>query len=263
MYYGHMELLTLAEKAALEAGQHILSLYGSTTFALKSDNSPVTQADHDANNILVQHLTATNIPILSEELPGISHPYPDTLWVIDPLDGTKGFINTTDDFSVMIALLHEGHPVLSVVYAPAHHTCYVAERNNGAFVKRDHITTRLRVSSRAHEDLIMIKSVNHEQPYMNATAETLSVKHTTAIGSVGIKAGYIGEERGDFYLNRGHLGEWDVCAPQLLVEEAGGTVTDTHGNALTYGAPNHRIAHGVIFSNNTSHEHIVCALSKN
>jgi 3'(2'), 5'-bisphosphate nucleotidase len=79
-------------------------------------------------------------------------------------------------------------------------------------------------------------------------------------GSVGIKAGLLGEDFGDFFFSWGNLGEWDVCAPQIIAEEAGGRVTDCKGNPLSYGTENHRIAQGVLFSNGKCHTHVLEAI---
>jgi len=253
-------LLDLARNAATQAGEVILSHYGSTAFELKGDNSPVTQADQDANDILIRTLTQSGIAILSEENEGITLPYPDRLWIIDPLDGTKGFINHTDDFSVMIALVEQGRPTIAVVFAPVMGKLYYATLGGGAFVVDTEGERQLHVSDRRGSDLRALFSVNHLSPYMLAVAETLGSTEHHAIGSVGIKAGYIAENKADFYLTRGPLGEWDVAAPELILREAGGTVTDEHGDLLCYGNADHRIKHGIVLSNSMAHENILAAL---
>ncbi len=253
-------LRALAERAAEEAGNIIRSHYGRTTYTLKNDQSPVTETDTAANDKIVEILAASTIPILSEEMTGISLPYPETIWVIDPLDGTKGFIHGTDDFSVMIALLKEGRPILSVVYAPALQTRYTAEYGKGAYIEDVSGTRRLKVSSRTIPDLRIIMSVNHKQPCMEYVAEQLNVHEQINTGSVGIKAGFIAADRGDFYLTQGNLGEWDICAPELILTEAGGTVSDMDGNPIFYGSSDHRIAHGLVMSNGVCHQDFIKAL---
>lgn len=133
---------------------------------------------------------------------------------------------------------------------------YYAEAGHGAFLVHNGITTRLRVSDREREGLIFIRSIHHSTPEVLDVAEKL---HATPYprGSMGIKAGVLGEGVGDFFFTRGKLGEWDVCAPHILVLEAGGRVTDCSGNPLFYGTPDHRIQNGVVFTNTACHEHLL------
>ncbi len=252
-------LLKKVIHAAQEAGDEIMRLYTVTEFETKADGSPVTIADMRSNEILTTHLASTNIPILSEESMGIPLPYPERLWIIDPLDGTKDFIKKNGDFSVMIGLLEHGKPVLGVVYAPAHKALYYAMRGAGAFVERDGIVTPLAVSQRSDQDLRLIRSVNHFSPRMEAVGKKLSATFHPH-GSIGIKAGLVSEDIGDFFFSWGNLGEWDVCAPEIILTEAGGTVTDCLGNPLSYGTVTHKIEHGLVFSNGACHTRLLQAI---
>lgn len=256
------DLLELAKTAARECGGVIMSHYGNATVTIKDDLSPITQADTEANDILFRILADTGFPILSEESIGIPHPYPETIWVVDPLDGTQGFIKNTDDFSVMIALLKNGQPVLSVVYAPALNKFYYALKNKGSFLEDANGTRKLRVSERSIPDLRSIRSINHVSPYMYTIENELNVNESVPMGSVGIKAGLIAENIGDYYLTRGALGEWDICAPELILTEAGGVASDGLGNPLVYGNTDYRIKNGIIFSNGKCHDKIVAAFKK-
>lgn len=253
-------LLTLARTAATHAGRRVLTHYGDHTFEMKDDNTPVTKADTDAHETIISLLEESEIPVLSEESLTLFAPYPSLMWVVDPLDGTKGFINKTGDFAVMIALLSDGRPLLSVVDAPYMEKQYYALSSGGAFVVDKDGERRLRVSTRIAPHSRGLMSVNHAAPYMSRVMETLAVSEVVSIGSVGIKAGYIAEDKADFYVSRGALGEWDVCAPELILIEAGGSVTDEYGQLLSYGNTDHRIKHGLILSNNACHEEVICAL---
>ncbi len=252
-------LLTKAILAAKEAGDEIMKHYAVTDFETKADGSPVTIADTRSNKILTEHLASTGIAILSEESVGIPLPYPEHLWIIDPLDGTKDFIKKNGDFSVMVGLIENGRPVLGVVYAPAHKTLYYAVKGDGAFVERDGIIKKLAVSERSEKDLRLIRSVNHFTPRMEAVGEKLSATFHPH-GSIGIKAGLVGEDLGDFFFSWGNLGEWDVCAPEIILIEAGGTVTDCFGNLLSYGTTDHKIEHGLVFSNGACHSRVLEAI---
>lgn len=242
-----------------EAGAEIMKLYELGDFETKHDGSPVTLADTRSHEALVRHLAQTNIPILSEESDGIGHPYPEQLWVIDPLDGTKDFLKKTKDFSVMVGLLEKGRPVLGVVYAPAFDVHYYAEKGGGAYKIENGITTKLTVTTGSEQYLRFLCSVNNFAPYMEMVAEKLSATKTPR-GSIGVKAGLIAEDLGDFFFSQGALGEWDVCAPEIILCEAGGTVTDCEGNPLLYGNPEHRLKQGIVFSNGACHAQVLEAI---
>lgn len=256
-------LLNIAITAAREAGDFIMTQYGAPDINTKDDHSPVTQADMGAHDRILLHLRHTDIPVLSEESSETefpTFPYPDALWIVDPLDGTRDFINMSGDFSVMIGLLEKGQPTLGVVYAPAHNTLFSATLGHGTYMEHNGVTQRLQVSNRTSPDLRFICSKNHFTPYMEAVAAKLVVSNSTPHGSVGIKASILGANLGDFFFYTGALGVWDVCAPQLIATEAGGTVTDMHGSPLAYATMNHRLPTGVVFSNTVCHEEVLTAL---
>jgi 3'(2'), 5'-bisphosphate nucleotidase len=241
------QLLEIALRAAREAGEAIVAMREGVTHEIKNDGSPVTAADIRAHDSIVKHLTQTGIMILSEESNGISIPYPEYLWVIDPIDGTKEYLHGTTDFCVMIALLHIGRPVLGVVDAPALNTVLYATKNGGAFVVRDGVTSPLHAPHTHHEPLQFLCSVNHFAPYMEIVTNILHAEKVPR-GSVGVKAGLLAQGVGDFFFNQGKLGEWDICAPEIIFREAGGVVTDCTGNEIVYGNPEHRLQHGILFS---------------
>jgi 3'(2'), 5'-bisphosphate nucleotidase len=240
-------LLEIALSAAKAAGDEILTHYESTDFETKKDGSPVTIADTSANEIIIEHLTKTGIAILSEESGTINVPYPSRIWIIDPLDGTKEFINKTGDFCVMIGLLEEGRPILGVVYSPVHDTYYYAEKGTGAYMRKNMNTKRITLSDTTLPTLRCLGSVNNFSPEMAQIAERLgAIKNQR--GSLGLKAGDLIENNGDYFFSRGAFGEWDVCAPEIITLEGGGRVTDCFGNPLFYGTENHRLQHGIIFA---------------
>lgn len=257
------ELLTLAQDAALRSAAIVRDYYGNARVHRKDDTSLVTEADTRVHDFLLDVLKVSGIPVLSEEdVTHIAPPYPEHMWIIDPLDGTNGFVRGTDDFAVMIGLIEHGRPLLSVVHRPVGDVAYYAERGKGAYRTTPHThPTKLTVSERTPPALRVIHSVHHAAPYMHAIADMLQVRESIAIGSIGVKAGLIVEKKADYFLTLGALGEWDVCAPELITTEAGGTVTDRHGNPLIYGNAERRIRSGVVFSNGASHKHILEALN--
>ncbi len=254
------ELLSIALRAAREAGDEIVRLYDTVAFDTKSDGSPVTIADTQAHNIILKHLNTTLIPVLSEESTGMPLPYPARLWIIDPLDGTRDFLNKTGDFSVMIGLLEEGRPTLGVVYAPLLDLLTYARRDEGAFMLHAGVTTQLQVASTVAHPLRFVCSVNNFTPYMEAVTEKLSAQKTPR-GSIGIKASLLAQNKGDFFFSWGNFGEWDICAPQIIATESGLVVTDAHGDPIHYGTKENRVEHGILFSHPHCFTHVQEAIA--
>jgi 3'(2'), 5'-bisphosphate nucleotidase len=251
--------LTIARDAARRAASLVMSYYGDSAFTEKADLSPVTVADRKAHECLIETLGKTGIPVLSEE--GIHTPSTSSKrWVIDPIDGTRGFINGTGDFAVMIALLDEGRPVLGVIHVPVLDTQYYAIYGGGAFREKGGEATQLYVSKRSIPELRAVESLNHSAPYMQKVGEALEVVGTVKTGGIGIKTTFIIEDKGDYFLTLGNLGEWDVCAPEILLTEAGGRVTDRNGDPLYYNNSNSRISTGAVFSNGSCHREVLTAL---
>jgi 3'(2'), 5'-bisphosphate nucleotidase len=252
-------LLAIAIQAAKEAGREIRNLYETIAFETKTDGSPVTLADTRSNEILLHILKATGIPILSEESGHSSDVYTARLWIIDPLDGTKDFLAKTGDFSVMIALLEKGQPILGVVYAPEYDTLYYAEKGAGTKIEKKGGLESLKCGTRT-TGLRALVSRTHPNTLLEEVIAKFGAT-SEARGSVGIKSGLLAEDAADFFLYTGKLGEWDLCAPQLILTEAGGTVTDLHGAPLTYGNPDHRIQNGAVFSNGACHKAVLEAIA--
>jgi 3'(2'), 5'-bisphosphate nucleotidase len=253
-------LLNLARKTASMTAEIVMSYYGDTTFTRKEDHSPLTEADTRAHDVIVQALAESGIPILSEEGILAVLPYPPQLWVIDPIDGTTGFINGSGDFAVMIGLLEAGSPVLGVVHLPAQNTQYYAMKGAGAFMVKDGVTTQLHVSDRVSPNLKAVGSRNHAAAYMRGVAEILGVTEDVRIGGIGVKCGAVADKRADYFLTLGNLGEWDVCAPHRIIEEAGGIVSDKDGEPLVYSNKDARFRNGVEFSNGACHREVIDAL---
>lgn len=252
-------LLTTAIQAAKMAGNEIRRHYATTEFVWKDDGSPLTIADTLSNRIIIDHLSETGIPILSEESEGIAVPYPTRLWIIDPLDGTRDFIEKTDDFVVMIGLLEEGRPLLGVVYAPVHDILYYAESGRGAWKMQNDVAEKLTVSTQG-EELRFVRSIHHATHEMQEVAKQLNASFLPR-GSMGLKAAMVSEGNGEFFYTRGKVGEWDVCAPEIITIEAGGSVTDCFGSPLFYGSPDHRIQNGILFTNSLCHKQVMQVLS--
>src|SRR5690554_2865148 len=133
-------LTQIAKAAAKSAGQAIMDIYGSADFGveIKADESPLTKADRAAHQVIINQLKETNLPVLSEEGKAILYAERknwEYFWMVDPLDGTKEFIKRNGEFTVNIALIHQGEAVLGVVYAPVLDWLYWGNQNEGAWKK--------------------------------------------------------------------------------------------------------------------------------
>lgn len=255
-------LLNMAINASLEASGAILEIYGSGDLQVeqKKDNSPLTRADRAAHTIISKHLGRSGIEILSEE--GQEIPFSERsqwkkLWIVDPLDGTKEFIKRNGEFTINIALVEAGIPVLGVIYVPVLKTLYFSERNSGAFIieKSD-----LPEGNIAGQELLKMAiplprpsgkrpfTVVGSRSHMNDATqqfinEIRSQHEEIAIISRGssLKLCQIAEGKADIYPRFAPTMEWDTAAGQALVEHAGGMVRDAEtGNPLRYNRENLR-----------------------
>lgn len=252
--------LKLAVQAALKAGKVIFSLYRkniSTT--TKADGSPVTAADLKSHKAICSVLSSSQIPILSEEgerLPALS----PSKWVVDPLDGTWGFVEKNGEFAVMIALAEKAHPVLGVIYQPIGKTLFLAEEGKGAYCYQKGKWERLSVSSQeALQGAHAVVSRHHFSEQDTRFLRFLNVQNVAHLGSC-LKALAIAAGKADFYFSTGlNLSIWDTCASWSIVKEAGGKMTDLQGNELQYSGEELRHSLGVIASPALLHKKLVGA----
>ena len=262
--------MSVSLELALEAGAAILELYeGPLDIEQKAsadDREPVTQADKLANEIIVERLRQEfpDDGILAEESVDTSRRLDKTrVWMIDPLDGTTGFIEGNGDFAVQIGLTENGECVLGVVYQPLTGVLYRAVRGSGTWIERpDFEPEQGRVSDhREISTMRLAASRSHPSPRMDKVLQTFGLSEKILRGSVGIKVGLIVEQQCDLYV---HLSprtkQWDTCAPEVILEEAGGQITDLFGHPLRYNHADVQNRNGVVASNGASHSRIVEAL---
>lgn len=236
-----MTLLSQIEQLAREAGAAIMSVY-SRDFAIenKADDSPLTEADKAADNIINVGLgqITPEIPVLSEEAveqfkgPNNQNQY----WLVDPLDGTKEFIKKNGEFTVNIALIQNGQPSLGVVYAPALGVLYAAEKGQGAF-KVDEFGQRIPLKVASHvpgTPWKVVGSRSHADANMTAWLEKLGDYELVPMGS-SLKFCLVAEGRAHVYPRLGPTSLWDTAAGQCVVEQAGGKVVRLDGQPLGYG----------------------------
>ncbi len=230
------------------AGKKILEVY-ETDFHIehKKDNTPVTTADYVANELIVQTLSelTPHIPILSEESDEI--PYEEraaweTYWLVDPLDGTRAFIEKTGEFSVNIALIYRHKPVIGVIYSPVKKCSFFACKGNGAFYLNDaDQARRIQVCTEcpANEPRKIIVAGTHSarspalQTFLDNLKREFNGYELKYMGS-SLKSCMVAEGEADIYARLGPTSEWDTAAAQCIVEEAGGLITDTNMQVLKY-----------------------------
>ena len=234
-------LLEPVAELAQQAGEKILAVYNSDEFSVeeKADKSPLTAADLASHHAIVDGLTALTpaIPILSEE--SASLPYTERsawqrYWLVDPLDGTREFIKRNGEFTVNIALVDDGVPVLSVVHVPVTGVSYLACKGRGAFKQQaggDRVAIKVRKLGAG--PLMVVGSRSHRGDSLNAFLARLGDHEMVGMGS-SLKLCLVAEGAADIYPRLGPTSEWDTAAAQCVVEQAGGFVTDTHMQPLRY-----------------------------
>lgn len=233
---------------AVDAGREILDVYaGEFEVAIKSDGSPLTEADCRADALIRARLQrlAPNIPIWSEESTTQAFEQRRTwhrFWLVDPLDGTKGFVQRSDEFTVNIALMEANSPILGVVYAPVTGVAHYATAKAKAFkvtlggkpmpicVKKFNREKVIMVASRAHPSVAV-------ETYRARLAKQVKQVETTGLGS-SMKICLVAEGLADIYPRLGPTSEWDTAAAQCVLEAAGGRLTTLCGTPLQYNKQN-------------------------
>ncbi len=216
-----------------EAGHKVEEIYKEKyKVYTKTDNSPVTEADMASNEIILKGLAKYDLPIFSEEANnGWQGLGKEKYWIIDPLDGTQDFLQKTGEFSIMIGLVEKGEPVLGTIYLPVKDKLYWAEKDSGAFLNNSKINvsevSKLEnsrfVTSRFHLDK------KTEDFLKDSGVESIKC------GSIGVKIGLIAEGEAEGYLTfSDRTCQWDTCAPEIVLREAGGGMTNLEGERLRY-----------------------------
>lgn len=239
------ELLDAARGIARRAGHEILEVYGTDfATAAKDDASPVTEADLRAHRLIVAELARATpgVPVLSEESvdeisTGERRDW-QRYWLVDPLDGTREFIARNGEFTVNIALIESGRPVLGVVHVPVSDTMYSGAPGHGAWRQTgDRPPAAIAVRRRAALPVRVLGSRSHGSPKLQARIDQLGPHEFLPAGS-SIKLCLVADGSADLYPRLGGSNEWDIAAGQAVVEAAGGQVVSLEdGLALRYNKP--------------------------
>lgn len=253
-------MIETAKNAAIKAWKKIMEIYvWDFEIETKNDNSPITIADKLSNEIIINELEKTNINVLSEEkkdnLDRLDKEY---LWIIDPVDWTKDFINKTWEFSIMIWLIKNWKPILWVVYVPAEDKLYYAEKGKWSYLETNWEIKKLEINKNNKKILV---SRNHLTDVEIKLINELWLD-SIPCWSIWVKFWLIAEWKAWNYLTLyNNFKEWDTCAPEIILTEAWWRVTDIDWNDLIY---NKKLSYHnwCIWSNWVSHDEILNKLKK-
>jgi 3'-phosphoadenosine 5'-phosphosulfate (PAPS) 3'-phosphatase len=269
MPYDH-ELEVALEAAGL-AGRALLERYARFQVIPDAPADITTDADRESQEIILQHIRRAfpGDALCAEEatasLAGAGA-VGERLWVIDPIDGTRGFARKNDEFSVMVAFVDQGRIGLGVVLEPARERLTYAVRGNGCWRRDGDKAPALACRVSAMADLhaaTLTQSHSRVPGKRSAQLEALNPAYVIESYSAGIKLALVARGEADLYLNTyDAFHDWDICAGHILVEEAGGRVTGLGGEELRYGLPGAWQRHGLLASNGLVHDAALAALAR-
>jgi 3'(2'), 5'-bisphosphate nucleotidase len=242
--------IEIAVNAALQAGNEILKIYNSQDFEikLKKDNSPITEADINSNNKIIEILKKTEIPVVSEESEILSfkkRQKNETFWLVDPLDGTKEFIKRNGEFTINIALIENGISIAGIIYSPVSKELYFANDKIGAFKTvnifskenqyyniNDLIEKSIKLPIFENRNsFVVLKSKSHNSFKNDEFIKFLSSKYSNLEilekGS-SLKICILAEGKADIYPRFGPTSEWDTAAGHAILKASGGNIFDAH-----------------------------------
>lgn len=238
-----------------QAAKAVLEIYNNShDITVKDDGSPLTQADLISNKIITGYLSANfPYPILSEETEDdLARLKEDRAWIVDPLDGTKEFIAKNDEFTINIALVEKQRPILGVISVPAKNTIYYAVKGQGAYMQKNGKDIPITCSQ--------IKDLNKarltvSRSHLNPQLKEILQQHITdfIVKGSAVKYCAIAANEADASLRKMPLMEWDICAADCILTEAGGLITDFTGKKIWYNQAYTKQEHGIVASNGLLH----------
>lgn len=233
-----------------DAGRVVMAVYADAIKVdSKADNSPVTQADREAETVILAGLAqlAPDIPVVAEEAvaDGQAPAVGRTFWLVDPLDGTREFISRNGEFTVNIALIHDGVPLLGLVLAPALDRLFVGGPQLGSWLDTPGGREWIGVRPVPEVGLTVVASRSHGDA--DALDAFLAGRRVAAVASAGssLKLCLVAQGQADVYPRLGRTMEWDIAAGQAVLLGAGGAVCTLDGRPLTYGKPGFENPHFV------------------
>jgi 3'(2'), 5'-bisphosphate nucleotidase len=244
--------LEVAIRLAREAARVILEVYATPFDVVQKDRNqgPVTLADHRYYTLIVEGLRRefSTDSILAEETPRRDETSSARRWFIDPLDGTREFVERNGMFAVHIGLAIDAVPAVGVVLAPTTGKLYAGAAGERAWLEVDGARRPLQVRDDVDlRQLHLLVSRSHQSKHTAALMQRLGIDRVTAQGSVGLKTGLIAEGLADVYLHPSpRSSRWDICAPEAILRAAGGLLTDFSGTPYRYDGVELENSHGIL-----------------
>ena len=242
----------------------------------KDNNEPVTMADLEVNNLIIHYLkknfSSVNWGILSEEKNKynleneIKNPW---LWVLDPLDGTRDFIQGTKDFAMHLALNYKNKPYLGIVLIPSRNELWICNGNKTWCESQEGIKIKPNLShNKNFNEMILVTSKNHQNYFLKTLISKISFKEILVMGSVGCKISSILRGESDIYISASLPGksapkDWDFAAPEVILKNAGGAITKLDNKELVYNRNNFRQEGIIIASNDKENHEFICSKIQN
>jgi 3'(2'), 5'-bisphosphate nucleotidase len=248
----------------IRAGEKIIDVY-NTDFSTekKDDDSPITQADIESNKILKEVLEETGITILSEEdVDDKKRLSEGKIWIIDPLDGTTDFVNRTGEFTVMVGLVENNKSVLGLIYWPIKKKMYLAEVGKGAF-RYDEGWKKIEVSVVSElQNCQALVSRHHLSEKEKELLDEMEISVVTGMGS-SLKVTEIASGKAEvFVTSTSKMKQWDTCASNCIISEAGGKMTDLSGKEFSYNTETVFHENGILVTNGLIHQDALDAISR-
>ena len=252
----------------------ILKDPNSKSNIIKNDsiNDPVTQADLSVNELIIKKINEkyndTNWEILSEENekfdPLNQNKNSDWLWVLDPLDGTRDFIQGTSNYAMHLALNYKQKPCIGIVLIPEKDELWITDGEKVWCEKRDGSKIRPNLSKNGTlQEMILVTSKNHRNETLTKVIKNIDFKEVKSMGSIGCKIASILRGESDIYLSLSLPGksapkDWDLAAPEVILKMSGGAVTDLYNKELIYGKENFEQGGIIVASNNINNHERIC-----
>jgi len=248
----------------VRAGEKVIEIYESDFSAeKKDDDSPITQADIESNKILKHVLEETGITILSEEDTDDKKRLSEgKIWIIDPLDGTTDFVNRTGEFTIMVGLVENHKSVLGMIYWPTKKKMYLAESGKGAFC-HDEEWEKIEVSMMSEiQNCHALVSRHHLSEKEKKLLDEMEISVVTGMGS-SLKVTDIASGNAEvFVTSTNKMKQWDTCASNCIIYEAGGKMTDLEGNEFSYNTEVVYHENGILVTNGLVHQEALTAISR-
>jgi 3'(2'), 5'-bisphosphate nucleotidase len=260
--------LEIARAVAIEAAALVASFKGRPLgVEHKAGGEPVSLADLESSALMVRRLAEAfpDDAILSEEVPdNRSRMENSRVWMIDPIDGTRDFLRGEPGYVVMLGLCIEGRPMVGAVAQPTTGNVWMGAVGTGAWKEHPDGTRRsIRVSAIAQaKDIRLVSSKSHRTDYYERFRRALGITDEFALGSVGLKVALVAEGSRDLYVYPGSQTKiWDSCGPEAILIAAGGTMTDSDGNAVCYTNLSLHNPRGLVASNGPVHTPALAAIA--